>query len=59
MLKQASFREEILAEGKEEGRLEGIKEMIKIMFSNGMSMEQIAKAVSIPKDIIEEYATEK
>ena len=59
MLKQASFREEILEEGKEEGRLEGQteerKEMIKIMLSNGMSVEQISKAVSIPEDVIKLY----
>ncbi len=59
MLKQASFREEILEEGKEEGRLEGRteerKEMIKIMLSNGMSVEQISKAVSIPEDVIKLY----
>ena len=62
MLKQASFREEILQEGKEEGRLEGRteerKEMIKIMLSNGMSVEQISKAVSIPEDVIRQYDSE-
>ena len=55
MRKQASFREEILEEGKEEGKLEGIKEIIKIMFSNGMSVEQIAKAISMPEDVIKSY----
>ena len=63
MLKQASFREEILEEGKEEGRQEGKEEgrqeerktMIKVMLSNGMSVEQISKAVSIPEDVIKLY----
>lgn len=55
MLKQASFREEILEEGKLEGKLEGIKEVIKIMLSNGMTVEQIAKAISMSEDVIKSY----
>ena len=67
MLKQASFREEILEEGKEEGRQQGKQEgiqqgrteerksMIKVMFSNGMTIEQIAKAISMSEDIIKSY----
>lgn len=62
MLKQASFREEILEEGKEEGRLEGRTEerktMIKVMLSNGMSVEQISRAVSMPENIVRQYGSE-
>lgn len=62
MLKQVSFREEILEEGKEEGRLEGRTEerktMIKVMLSNGMSVEQISRAVSMPENIVRQYGSE-
>ena len=65
MLKQVSFREEILEEGKEKGRQEGKEEgrqeerkiMIKVMLSNGMSVEQISKAVSMPEDVIKQYGS--
>jgi len=59
MLKQISFVDEIKeqgrSEGRSEGRQEGIKELIKRMFSNGMSIEQIAKAISIPEDVVKSY----
>ena len=66
MLKQVSFREEILEEGKEKGRQEGKEEgrqeerkiMIKVMLSNGMSVEQISKAVSMPEDVIKQYGSQ-
>lgn len=59
MLKQISFVDEIKeqgrSEGRSEGRQEGIKELIKRMFSNGMSIEQIAKAISMPTDVVKSY----
>ncbi len=51
MLKQTSFVDEIKEEGKEEER----SKMIKAMFSNGMSIEQIAKAISMPTDVVKSY----
>lgn len=59
MLKQASFREEILEEGKQEGiqqgRTEERKNIVKIMLSNGMTVEQIAKAISMSEDVVKSY----
>jgi len=63
MLKQTSFVDEIKEQGRSEGRQEGrsegrqdgIKELIKRMFSNGMSVEQIAKAISMPTDVVKSY----
>ena len=59
MFKQVSFREEILEEGKEKGKEEGRQEerkiMIKVMLSNGMTVEQIAKAISISEDVVKSY----
>lgn len=59
MLQQTSFvddmKEEGRSEGREQGRQEGIKELIKRMFSNGMSIKQISKAISMPEDIVKSY----
>jgi predicted transposase/invertase (TIGR01784 family) len=59
MLKQVNFREEILEEGKEKGKEEGKQEerkiMIKVMLSNGMTVDQIAKAISISEDVVKSY----
>lgn len=59
MLKQASFREEILEEDKQEGiqqgRTEERKNIVKIMLSNGMTVEQIAKAISMSEDVVKSY----
>ena len=48
---EKSFVDEIKEEGKEEER----SKMIKAMFSNGMSIEQIAKAISMPTDVVKSY----
>ena len=51
MLQQTNFVDDMKEEGREEGRQEGKeegrKELIKTMFSNGMSIKQISKAISI------------
>ena len=51
MLKQTSFVDDIKEEGKEEER----SKIIKTMFSNGMSVEQISKALSMSEDIVKSY----
>lgn len=55
MLKQTGFVDEIKEQGRNEGRQEGRQELIKVMFSNGMSIEQIAKAISMPTDVVKSY----
>lgn len=55
MLKQTSFVDEIKEQSRSEGRQDGIKELIKRMFSNGMSVEQISKAISMPTDVVKSY----
>lgn len=55
MLKQTGFVDEIKEQGRNEGRQEGRQELIKVMFSNGMSIEQISKAISMPTDVVKSY----
>lgn len=61
-LKAASYEDGIedgRKEGRKEGREEGREEMIKAFFQSGISIEQIAKAVKLPKEKILQIIEEK
>lgn len=57
-LKAASY-EDGIEDGRKEGREEGREEMIKAFFQSEVSIEQIAKAVKLPKEKIIQIIEEK
>lgn len=58
-LKQTRFYQDVFAEGRQEGRQEGKLEAIPQLLAMGLSIEQIAQALSLDEQVVRQAAQPK